>query len=252
MKTKRRKPGRAFVGTSGWNYRHWADGVFYPAACKPPDWLEFYAGVFDAVEINNTFYHLPSPEVFARWRDQTPACFTFAVKASRFITHMKKLSEPGVHVSHFLSHAAELREKLGVVLFQLPPFWKFNGGRLDGLLEFMDGQTIAPRIRTALEIRHPSWLCDECFEILRHHHAALVFADLAACPVNGPVTSEFIYVRRHGPGTPYSAAYPAAAIRRDAGLVQAWLADGRDVHVYFNNDAEGHAVRDARRLRKRL
>ena len=249
---KTRSPGRAFIGTSGWNYRHWADGVFYPPECKPPDWLGFYARTFDAVEINNTFYHLPAPEVFAKWHDQTPAAFTFAVKASRYITHMKKLAEPELHVDRFLSHAAELREKLGVVLFQLPPFWKFNGERLGGLLDYIDEQTIVPRLRVVLEIRHPSWLCDECFEILRHHHTALVFADLGDRLVEAPVTADFIYIRRHGPGTPYSAGYPAAAIRKDATSVRTWLAEGRDVYVYYNNDAEGHAVRDALKLRKRL
>lgn len=249
---KTRSPGRAFIGTSGWNYRHWADGVFYPPECKPPDWLGFYAGVFDSVEINYTFYHLPSPEVFAKWHEQTPAAFTFAVKASRFITHMKKLAEPEVHVERFLTHASELRRKLGVVLFQLPPFWKFNGERLGGLLAYIDEQTIVPRLRVALEIRHPSWLCDECFEILRHHHAALVFADLGDCPVDGPVTGDFIYLRRHGPGTPYSTGYPAEAIRKDATHIRSWLAERKDVHVYYNNDAGGHAVRDALKLRKRL
>lgn len=249
---KSRSPGRAFIGTSGWNYRHWAHGVFYPPECKPPDWLRFYADVFDAVEINNTFYHLPSPEVFASWHDSTPEDFTFAVKANRFITHVKKLAEPEVHVARFLTHAAELRKKLGVVLLQLPPFWKFNGERLAGLLEFTAGQSIVPKLRIAIEIRHPSWLCDECYQLLRHHHAALAFADLPDCPVAGPVTANFIYLRRHGPGTPYSAGYPTKAIREDATRIQSWLAEGRDVHLYFNNDAEGHAVRDARKLRARL
>lgn len=246
-----RKPGRTFIGTSGWNYRDWANGMFYPPECKPQDWLGFYASVFNSVEINNTFYHLPSPGVFAKWHDQTPAGFTFAVKANRFITHMKKLAEPELHVARFLTHAAELREKLGVVLFQLPPFWKFNASRLAGLLEFMDAQTIIPRLRIAIEIRHPSWLCDECYQIL-HHHASLVFADLGDCPVEGPVTTDFIYIRRHGPGTSGSAGYPAATICKDAANVRSWLAEGRDVHAYFNNDAEGHAVRDACRLREFL
>jgi uncharacterized protein YecE (DUF72 family) len=249
MKPELRKPGRAFIGTSGWNYRHWADGVFYPADCKPPDRLKFYAGVFDAVEINNTFYHLPSPEVFANWHDSTPADFTFAVKASRFITHMKKLADPEVHMARFLTHVAELRGKLGVVLFQLPPFWKFNAGRLGGLLEVLAGQTIVPGLRAAVEVRHPSWLCDECFQILRNHHVALVFADLATCPVIAPVTADFIYVRRHGTVT---VGYPASSLSEDAGRIRAWQAEGKDVHAYFNNDSEVHAVRDADKLGKLL
>lgn len=252
MKPACRKTGRAFIGTSGWNYRHWADGVFYPPSCKPAEWLEFYASVFEAVEINNTFYHLPPPHVFKDWHDRTPADFTFAVKASRFITHMKKLAEPELHVARFLSHAAELRGKLGVVLFQLPPFWKLNASRLEGLLDFMATQTIVPQPRVALEVRHPSWRCEECFEILRRHHAALAFSDWPGCSTEEPLTGGFGYLRRHGPAIPGSAAYPNAMLRHDAFRVRRWLAEGRDVHAYFNNDAGGHAVRDARRLRERL
>jgi uncharacterized protein YecE (DUF72 family) len=246
------KAGRALIGTSGWNYRHWADGVFYPPACREPHWLEFYASAFDTVEINNTFYHLPEPGTFGHWHDATPAGFSFAVKASRFITHMKKLAEPESHVSRFLAHAAQLRRKLGVVLFQLPPFWKFDGRRLAGLLDYMASQTIVPGLRVAVEIRHPSWHCDECHEILRSHHAALAFTDSGACPVVSPATADFIYLRRHGPGTPASAGYPQKALRRDADNIRHWLAEGRDACVYFNNDAAGHAPRDARRLAKLL
>jgi uncharacterized protein YecE (DUF72 family) len=252
MKAKLRKPGRAFIGTSGWNYRHWSEGVFYPRGLRQAEWLGFYAGVFDTVEVNNTFYHLPTPDVFRSWHDATPAGFTFAVKASRFITHMKKLAEPEQHVARFLTHAAELREKFGVVLFQLPPLWKFDPCRLGALLDYMAGQTIVPGIRVAVEVRHPSWLCESCYKILGHHHAALVFSGLAACPAEEPVTSDFIYIRRHGPGTPYAAGYPVRAIRSDAKRIQTWLADGRDTHLYFNNDAEGRAPRDARKLLKCL
>lgn len=238
---------RAIIGTSGWNYRHWADGVFYPPTCKPPDWLEFYASVFDTVEINHTFYHLPEPAVFRRWHDATPAGFRFAVKASRFITHMNKLAEPGPHVSRFLARAAELRGKFAVALFQLPPFWTFDARRLAGLLDYMAAQTIVPGLRVAVEIRHPSWHCDECHEILRSHHAALAFTDWSGCPVGSPVTAEFHYLRRHGP-----AGYPANALRRDAARIRRWLRAGRDVLAYFNNDAAGHAPRDALRLAKLL
>jgi uncharacterized protein YecE (DUF72 family) len=244
--------GRAFVGTSGWSYKHWANGVFYPSGLQPAAWLAFYAGAFDSAEINNTFYHLPEPHVFEEWRDRTPAGFTFAVKASRFITHMKKLKEPEQHVARFLTHAAALRGKLGVVLFQLPPFWKFNAARLDGLLAFVRAQTIVPHLRAALEVRHPSWHCDECFEILRRHNTAFGFADWPGVATDGPVTADFIFIRRHGPADLYASGYPPAALRRDAARIRAWLAEGRDVHVYFNNDACGYAVRDARRLRKYL
>ena len=249
MKTRgTSKAGRALIGTSGWNYRHWADGVFYPRACKPAAWLEFYASTFDTVEINNTFYHLPEPSVFKHWHDATPVGFSFAVKASRFITHMKKLAEPETHVSRFLAHAAELREKFAVILFQLPPFWKFDARRLADLLHYMAGQTITHSMRIAVEIRHPSWHCDECLEILRSHQAALAFTDWDSCRVEAPATADFVYVRRHGPGMPASAGYSNKSLDRGVCAIRQWLAEGHDVYVYFNNDAAGHAPHDAQRL----
>jgi uncharacterized protein YecE (DUF72 family) len=252
MSLRRRAAGRFFVGTSGWNYKHWADGVFYPPGLPQPAWLEFYARTFGSVEINNTFYHLPERHVFEDWHDRTPAGFTFAVKASRFITHMKKLAEAERHVALFLERAAAMREKLGVVLFQLPPFWRFNAARLEGLLGFLRRQSIVPGVRAALEVRHPSWQCAECFHILGRHQTALVFADWPGCRVEGPVTADFAFVRRHGPAGLYASGYSPAALRHDAGRIRDWLADGMDVFAYFNNDACGYAVRDAQRLRKYL
>src|SRR4051794_29967734 len=123
-------PGRVFIGTSGWNYKAWAGGVFYPQGLKPAAWLEFYAHRFNSVEVNNSFYRLPERRVFETWRRGTPAHFVFPVKASRFISHMKKLLEPEEHAAMFLERAAGLGPKLHVVLFQLPPFWNFNGDRL--------------------------------------------------------------------------------------------------------------------------
>src|ERR1051326_6992518 len=129
--------GRIFIGTSGWNYKSWAAGVFYPNRLKPADWFAPYSGNFGSVEVNNTFFHLPQKSVFESWYRQTPPEFVFALKASRFITHMKKLSEPRQHVTLFLRRASGLREKLQVVLFQLPPFWKYNPDRLEKFCSFV-------------------------------------------------------------------------------------------------------------------
>lgn len=165
-----------------------------------------------------------------RWRSITPSTiyrlrrclrvgttprlrrFTFAVKASRFISHMKKPAEPELHVARFLSHAAELREKIGVALFQLPPFWKFNVDRLSVLLGFVAGQVMIPRLRMAVELRHPSWQCDECFEILRHYGAALVLADWPGCTTEGPLTTDFI--RALSSSQIHPAAWPACESSR--------------------------------------
>ncbi len=248
----RTRASRACIGTSGWVYPHWADGVFYPPGLAPAAWLEFYARHFDAVEINTSFYRLPDRRVFEEWRDRTPPDFVFAVKASRFITHMKKLRDAERHVARFLAHASALREKLGVVLFQMPPFWRFNAARLDGLLEYLARQTIVPRLRVAVEVRHPSWRCDDCLEILRRHNTALAFTDWPGCATGEPTTADFVFLRRHGPAGPYASGYTPAVLRRDAARIRAWLAEGRDVHAYFNNDSHGYAVRDAQRLARYL
>jgi uncharacterized protein YecE (DUF72 family) len=224
--------------------------VFYPEGLKPSRWLEHYCRHFDTVEVNNTFYHLPARRVFEEWRQRTPAGFTFAIKASRFITHMKKLAQPEEHVALFLQNAAELGDKLGVVLFQLPPFWKFNGERLEGLLAYLAKQKMIRRVRMALEVRHQSWLCDACLALLRRCNVALVLADWPELPVEGPLTADFVFVRRHGPGSLYASDYPEAALKRDAKRARQWLTEGKDVYEYFNNDACGYAVQNALRLRE--
>jgi uncharacterized protein YecE (DUF72 family) len=241
--------GRIFVGTSGWNYKHWSKGVFYPRELKPPDWLAYYARSFDTVEINFTFYRLPDKSVFDSWRRETPEDFVFAVKASRFITHMKKLLDPGEHVPRLLENASGLAEKLGVILYQLPPRWRFNPERLRGLLEVMDRQAVVPGVRTALEVRDESWYNPACFAILEEHNAALVLADQPGFAVEGPLTADFAFLRRHGPGVIYGSDYPDESLRADAGRLRAWAAEGRDAYIYFNNDASGFAIRNARTLK---
>jgi uncharacterized protein YecE (DUF72 family) len=243
---------RAYVGTSGWNYKHWADGVFYPKGLKQSEWLAYFTRYFDTVEINNTFYHLPARKVFEEWYDSTPDDFTFAVKASRFITHMKKLANPEEHAALFLQNASGLREKLGVVLWQLPPYWKFNKERLEDLFEFISGQDIVTGLRSALEVRHESWNSEECFEVLRRYNVSLALADWPGLSLDGPVTADFVFLRRHGPGSLYASDYPDSYLKRDAMRIVEWLAEGKDVYIYFNNDAFGYAVKNALRLKELL
>jgi uncharacterized protein YecE (DUF72 family) len=241
-----------FIGTSGWHYQHWSDGIFYPKGMKPSDWLTYYGQHFDSVEINNTFYRLPARGVFEKWHDTTPANFTFAVKASRFITHMKKLAHPEEHVALLLEHASGLGEKLHVVLFQLPPSWTFDRARLERLCDFLSRQQFVPGLRTALEVRHESWYGEACLDVLRRYKVALVLADWPTCPVEGPLTTDFVFVRRHGPGRLYASSYTDAFLRREAQRMRTWVAEGKRVYVYFNNDADGYAVKNALRLREML
>ena len=241
--------GRFYIGTSGWNYKQW-QGSFYPADMKQSQWLEFYCQHFDTVEINNTFYHLPKNDVFKKWQESVPESFVFVVKASRFITHMKKLHEPQASTKNFLENASALHEKLGAVLFQLPPFWNVNEQRLEQFLEYISSQKIITNLRSALELRNSSWAIDKIYEILKNHNVALCFADWPELKIQEPVTADFVYFRRHGPAALYSSGYSTEMLRHDAEQIKSYLSEGLDVFSYFNNDSGGFALRNAMTLRK--
>lgn len=242
---------RCWIGTSGWNYAHWS-GVFYPKETKPAAWFRHYARFFDTVEVNNTFYRLPSPAVFIRWEKEAPAGFCFALKASRFITHVKRLLEPERSAAEFLRRAVGLREKLGPILFQTPPSGRANPDRLRFFLEYLGHQRVLPGARVAFEFRHPSWLTPDVLGALEKANAALCLADWPGLTVEGPITADFVYIRRHGAGGLYAGAYSGSALRRQADRIRGWVDDGRSVYVYFNNDANAHAVANALTLKELL
>lgn len=244
--------GRAIIGTSGWNYKHWGEGVFYPPGMRAKEWLSYYSKYFESVEINNTFYRLPPPEIFASWYKETPPRFIFSVKANRFLTHLKKLSTPEKYLDKFLSNISGLREKLKVILFQLPPFWKFHRERLEEFFSFLNLQNDNPVLRFALEIRHKSWNCLECWQILEKYNVSLVFADWPSLNIDSPTTADFIFVRRHGYQNLYATSYPVDYLKNFAEKINKWLSTGKDVYVYFNNDACGYAIQNALSLKKYL
>jgi uncharacterized protein YecE (DUF72 family) len=239
---------RCWIGTSGWNYAHWSE-LFYPRGMKPTAWLQHYARFFDTVEVNNTFYRLPRQEVFVRWGRAAPAGFCYALKASRFITHVKRLREPEQSAAEFLQRASGLGVKLGPILFQLPPSGRANPARLQHFLDYLINQKILPGTAVAFEFREPSWLTPEVFAVLEKANAALCLADWPDLPVEGPITADFVYIRRHGAGALYAGAYSETALRREAERIRAWLTGGRSVYIYFNNDAEAHAVSNALTLK---
>jgi uncharacterized protein YecE (DUF72 family) len=243
--------GRPFVGTSGYVYPHWR-GRFYPTGLPVREWLSFYARHFDTVELNNTFYRLPAKAAFRDWRAAVPDDFVFAVKASRYLTHLKRLKAPGAPLDRLLRRLQPLGPTLGPVLFQLPPQFHANIQRLRAFVRALQRQPHVPGLRAVLEVRHPSWLVPETFDLLREAGVALAFHDARSQPVVGPVTADFVYLRRHGPGGRYRGFYTEAMLRADARRIRRWLAGGLDVYVYFNNDGGGAAVRDARRLRRLL
>jgi uncharacterized protein YecE (DUF72 family) len=240
--------GKARIGCSGWSYRDWR-GPVYPPELPQRRWFEFYASRFDTVEINATFYRLPAPGTVEAWAQQAPPGFTYAVKLGQFGSHRMKLRDAARWLPNHLDRVDRLGPSLGPTLVQLPPGWRRDAARLDQFLE------LAPkRLRWAIELRDPSWLHDEVFEVLRSHGAALVLHDLLA---DHPwiVTADWTYLRFHGPHArddPYRGRYTGRRLWRAADLADRWRAEGIDVYGYFNNDYEGYAVADAQWFRQRL
>ena len=238
--------GGLHVGCSGWQYRHWR-GDFYDATLPQSRWFAHYASVFHTVEINNTFYRLPEAATFARWGAMAPRGFVFAVKASRFLTHLKKLKDPEQPVARFFERARELRSHLGPVLYQLPPGWKLDRARLEHFLQ------VLPRgVRHVLEFRNPSWYAGDVLEQLRARDVALCLHDMRGSATDRLRTASFVYVRYHGPGGTYSGGYPRARLESWAVWLNEQREAGADVYAYFNNDVGGHAPRDALTLRQLL
>lgn len=239
--------GRVFIGTSGYVYPHWR-GRSYPEDVPQRQWLRFYAKRFKTVELNNPFYRLPEAETFSAWRESVPEGFVFSVKASRFITHIKKLKDPEAPLKLFLTRVRALKDSLGPVLFQLPPGFGLNLERLESFLDTLRRQRMVKDLRAVLEVRHPGWLHQQVTARLEKAGVALCLADWPELSVTGPVTAEFVYLRRHGSGVRYGGSYPASMLNDNARRIRGWLRGGRDVYIYFNNDEAAHAVQDAHRL----
>lgn len=227
------------VGTSGWQYRDWR-GRFYPDGMPQRAWLAHYATRFDTVEVNNSFYRLPEEATFRRWREQTPPGFIVTVKASRYLTHIRRLRDPAEPFELLLSRVVGLGEALGPVLFQLPPNFQVDVPRLQALLD-----AVAGRVRAAVEFRHPSWERDDVLDTLDRAGAALVLADRSGVRSRPVVTGGWSYVRFHQ-GTRRRSGYRVDTLRRWADEIVAFDAD--DVFIYFNNDPGGAAPRDADRM----
>jgi uncharacterized protein YecE (DUF72 family) len=240
--------GRLLVGTSGYVYPHWR-GRFYPRGLPARQWLTFYARHFDTVELNNPFYRLPSRAAFQGWRRSVGSDFVFAVKASRYLTHLTRLKAARAPLDRLLRRARPLGPTLGPVLFQLPPNFHADVPRLRAFLGVLSRQRHVAGLRAVLEVRHASWLGAEVIDLLGKAGVALCLHDMRGQAVTGPITADFVYVRRHGTGPRYGGSYPEARLESDAAEIRGWLANGLDVYVYFNNDRGGAAVRNALRFR---
>ena len=267
---------RAFIGISGYDYKPWR-GRFYPEELPARRWMEYASRKFDSIELNGTFYSLKSPAVFERWIGEVPAGFTFAVKGGRFITHNLKLRNAEASLGNFFaSGVLALGRMTGPFLWQLPATYRFDAERLDAFLRLLprssrEGEAVARqhdhrlrrgalleaparvRYRHVFEVRHPSYFDDEFYALLREHATGFVIADTAGkFPYAEEVTADFVYVRLHGSRQLYASGYTDAELDEWARKIVRWRGEGRDVYVYFDNDAKVHAPFDAMRLAERV
>ncbi|PLW82435.1 DUF72 domain-containing protein [Kineobactrum sediminis] len=240
------KAAPVHVGTSGWHYEHW-QGPFYPKDLATGDWLEYYASQFSSLEINNAFYRLPAKKTLQQWHATVPENFIFTAKASRYITHMKKLKDPEESIAKFFDHIVALEEKLGAILFQLPPRWKFNADRLK---EFLNA--LSRDFRYAFEFRDHSWINEESCDLLSQHNAAFCLYDLEGFVTPAEITADFVYIRLHGPGAAYQGDYNQQSLSEWAEKIRTWSEQGKAVYCYFDNDEAGYAAKNAKSLRQML
>lgn len=238
-----KRSGSVYIGTSGWSYNHWR-GAFYPPELPQTQWLTYYTTHFQTVEINNSFYQLPHQATFAEWQTKTPDGFLFAVKASRYITHMKKLREVQAPLTTLLTRADALGNKLGPILFQLPPRWAFNAERLAAFLALLPRQQ-----RFTFEFRDATWFTEQTYELLAASRVAFCIYELAGKFSPQIVTADFTYMRLHGPASAYQGQYTPAVLQTWAEQITHWRQQNKDVYCYFDNDQAGYAVQDAQRLR---
>lgn len=250
---------RARIGCSGWNYKSWR-GPFYPATLPVREWLSHYTAAFDTVEVNNTFYRLPEASTFAAWHDGTPRGFLMAVKASRYLTHLKRLRDPAEPIARLFERAAALGDRLGPILYQLPGSFAQDLDRLASFLEALPRQwpistprgPVQRRLQHVLEFRHPSWYTAETFALLERHRCSLCLHDKTGSTIEGPSVGPITYVRFHGTSGHYHGSYSDAALAAWAERIDDETRRRRPVFVYFNNDPEGIAVRNALTLRRLL
>lgn len=246
--------GNVHIGTSGWTYEHWL-GRFYPKEAPRElrrtglreSRLRQYARTFRSVEINASFYRLPTEKAMLTWLAETPDDFLFSAKVSRFISHMKRLLDPEIHIPIFFGRIEALAPKLGPLLIQLPPKFAEN---LERLRVFCDH--LPSGHRYTFELRHESWWTDEVFAFLSERNLAFCLFHLAGRETPEIVTADFVYIRLHGPGAAYQGSYDDAVLERWRERIERWLAEGRDVFIYFDNDEKAYAAEDARRLQEML
>ncbi len=234
------------IGTSGWYYEHWKE-LFYPTVLPKSKWFEYYSQHFDTVEINNTFYHQPKEQSIQRWQKIAPEGFLYAVKANRFITHIKKLKDTSDSLQRFFDGINLLKRKLGPVLYQLPPSLHIDLDRLEAFIKLL------PKRKTAIfEFRHKSWYCEKTYKLLRKYSAGFCIHDMPEKESPKIVTSDIIYIRFHGTTDRYSGSYPKSQLQNWAKWIKEQSHKVSNIYIYFNNDAHGHAIKNAKQLKEQF
>ncbi len=238
--------GNIYIGTSGWYYEHWRK-VFYPEKLPKNQWLNYYVQKFPAVELNNTFYHLPTKKSLAHWSKEAPEGFIYSVKANRGITHYKKMRDVQSDLKRFLHMVKPLAPNLGPILYQLPPDLHFDESLLIDLFEIHP-----PKYKYVLEFRHGSWFCEETYELLRQNNVAFCIHDHSKRTTPFVSTADFIYIRLHGPDGQYGGEYSPNFIESLGRRILDWSNGKKDIYCFFNNDANGYAVKNASELLSRI
>ena len=238
------------IGCSGWSYKHWKEEL-YPKGLKTTEWFTYYAGLFQCVEINTSFYHLPKEQTIKTWVAKAPPGFLFCPKLSRYITHMKKLRDVEEPLERFFTLFAPMYHLMGPVLVQLPPMLRFNYDVAEAFFQLL--KTRYKEHRYVLEVRHPSWLTDESLVLMTKYEIGLVLSQSGGFfPYTEVITSSDIYIRFHGPSHLYASTYTDTMLAAYAQKVRQWTADGYTTWCFFNNDIHGHAFRDGLRLKAML
>jgi len=236
--------GKVFVGTSGFSYPHWGKGVFYPEDLPQRDWFLYYTKQFDTVELNVSFYRLPKKEVFTGWRKKAGENFVFSVKGNRFITHIKRLKDCQEPVKRFFENAIKIKREKDIVLWQLSPRFKADPERLSKFLKLLPKNW-----RYAFEFRDESWLSEKIYKMLKQYNTAIVFQDYPDWPITEKITADFVYLRFHGKTHLYTSCYTEKELTGWANKIKAWQKKGPDCYAFFNNDALGYAVENAKQLK---
>lgn len=238
------KKKKIWIGTSGWSYKHWR-GTFYPDTLKVKDQFNYYCDRFKTVELNNPFYRLPEKSTFEKWKNAVPEDFLYAVKASRYITHMKKLSDPQESTIKFFSNIPSLGKSLGPVLFQLPPGWTLDEEKFRIFLE-----SLPEDFRYTFEFRNKTWYENKVYSMLEKHNCAFCIYELNHHLSPEVVTADFVYIRLHGPGGKYQGSYDEKTLQKWADKCLKWQEDNKEVFIYFDNDQSGYAAFNAQSLQR--